>query len=322
MEVKGYTYGFFGKRGQYRSGEGYRSRELMFETGINWMCLAVSIVQKQIYSTEISFDFAWNSSDRDIMAAVQHAHDKGIKVCMKPILNSGDGIWRAYIDFPDEDMEAREVYWDTWFQSYGNFMKYYAELAGETGCEMFCVGCEMSGTERKEAHWRELIAQIRRIYSGKLIYNTNHGRENMVKWFDAVDYIGTSAYFPVAKKEGATAEEMCLAWEPVKERMKALSEKFGKPVLFAEIGCRSARGCAKMPWDFMHRDLPHDEDEQAAFYDSCMKVFSGEAWFAGVFWWDWGTFVYETREEAERDNGFSIHLKKAEQVLREWNAKL
>lgn len=178
MEIKGFTYGFFGKRGQYRSEEGYRSRELMFQTGINWMCLAVTIVQKQVHSTEIGFDFAWNSSDRDIMAAVQHAHEKGIKVCMKPVLNCADGVWRT------------------------------------------------------------LIEQLRKIYSGKLIYNTNHGHE------------------------------------------------------------------------------------QAAFYDSCLRVFAQEGWFAGMFWWDWGTYVYDTREEAERDNGFAIHLKKAQRVLTEWNQRL
>lgn len=322
MEIKGFTYGFYGKRGQYRSEEGYRSRELMFQTGINWMCLAVTIVQKQVHSTEIKFDFAWNSSDRDIMAAVRHAHENGIKVCMKPVLNCEDGVWRAYIDFPDEDMEGRGAYWDAWFESYGNFMKYYAELAEECGCEMFCVGCEMCGTERKEEHWRALIKEIRKIYSGSLIYNTNHGHESAVKWFDAVDYIGTSAYYPVERRAGASVEEMCASWEKVKTRMKKLSDRFGKKIVFAEIGCRSAHGCAKMPWDFIHRDLSHDEDEQAAFYDSCMRVFSEEPWFAGIFWWDWSTVIYETKEEAAADNGFAIHLKKAESILTEWNRRL
>ena len=49
-------------------------------------------------------------------------------------------------------------------------MIYYAELAEETGCEMLCIGCEMSGTERKETHWRALIAKIREVYHGKLVY--------------------------------------------------------------------------------------------------------------------------------------------------------
>ncbi len=318
MEIKGFTYGYAANRGDYRKAEAVRSRELLFETGVNWMCLAFVVEQKHVFSTEIHFDFGKNCSDRDIMAAIEHAHENGVKVCLKPMVNCADGIWRAYIKFPDAEFEGRDVYWDKWFESYGNYLKYYAELAEETGCEMLCIGCEMCGTEHKEEHWRKLIAEIRQIYSGKLIYNTNHGHEDGIKWFDAVDFVGTSAYFPVEKEGGATSEMMQVEWRKVRESMKQLYDKWGKKVVFIEIGCRSAHGCAAMPWDFTHRDLPHDEDEQAAFYDSCLKVFGEEDWFGGMFWWDWSTFIYDTPEEAAKENGFNIHLKKAEKVMKDF----
>lgn len=73
-----------------------------------------------------------------------------------------------------------------------------------------------------------------------------------------------------------------------------------------------------MPWDFNHVNLPWDEEEQANFYDSCLEVFSEEEWFAGVFWWDWSTKIYNTKEEAHEDLGFNIHLKKAEDVIKRW----
>lgn len=322
MEIKGFTYGFYAKRGQYRSEKGKYSQERLFETGINWMCLGFTVEQKQVFSTEIGFDYSWNCSDRDIMDVIKRSHERGVKVCMKPILNCADGVWRACINFVDTNMGEKDVYWDKWFESYGNFMKYYAELAEETGCEMLCIGCEMCGTERKETHWRKLISEIREIYHGKLMYNTNHGHENDVKWFDAVDYIGTSAYFRVAKEGGASMESMKAAWEKVCDSMKSIHEKFGKPVVFAEIGCRSARGCATMPWDFNHKDLPRDEDEQANFYESCLQVFADKPWFAGFFWWDWSTYIYETDEEAGKDVGFNIHRKKAEKVLKDWYSRL
>ena len=324
MEIKGFTYGFYGRRGQYRSTEGVKSQELMYQTGINWMCLAVVTHQETAHSTEIHFEFGRSASDRDIIAAVDRAHKNGIKVCLKPMVNCKDGVWRAYINFADaeEGEGGKDIYWDKWFKSYEDYMIYYAELAEETGCEMLCIGCEMSGTERKEKHWRALIAKIRAIYHGKLVYNTNHGREAQVKWFDAVDYLGTSAYFPVAAEGGATSEMMQKEWEKVKVSMKEVYDLWKKPILFIEIGCRSARGCSTMPWDFMHTDLPHDEEEQAAFYDSCLSVFGHEPWFAGMFWWDWSTTIYDTEEEAAKDNGFNIHLKKAETVMKEWYAKL
>ena len=322
MEFKGYTYGFMAKRGQYRSEEGIKSQELLYQTGINWMCLAVMLTQETAHSTKIDFDLGSSSSDRDIIAAVERAHKNGIKVCLKPMVNCRDGVWRAYINFADSDFEGRDIYWDQWFESYSNFMIYYAELAEETGCEMLCIGCEMSGTERKEGHWRKLISEIRNIYSGKLIYNTNHGREEEVKWFDAVDYIGTSAYFPVAKEGGASSEDMQKVWLYVRDNMKKIYEKWQKKIVFIEIGCRSANGCATMPWDFTHTDLPHDEDEQANFFDSCLQVFGDQEWFGGMFWWDWSTYIYDDKETAEKDNGFNIHLKKAETVLKDWYAKL
>lgn len=55
-------------------------------------------------------------TDKDITFAVNRARGRGIKVCLKPVVNCGDGMWRAMIDFPDEDMLGRDLYsampWD------------------------------------------------------------------------------------------------------------------------------------------------------------------------------------------------------------------
>ncbi|MGN0691237.1 MAG: glycoside hydrolase family 113, partial [Oscillospiraceae bacterium] len=107
----------------------------------------------------------------------------------------------------------------------------------------------------------------------------------------------------------------------VKPRLKAVSEKFGKKVIFMEIGCRSAKGCSAMPWDFQHKDLPFDEDEQDRFYSSALKAFSNEPWFDGFFWWDWQTKL-DPNVQYGTDTGFSIIGKKAEKTLTEWYHKL
>ena len=97
---------------------------------------------------------------------------------------------------------------------------------------------------------------------------------------------------------------------------------YNEKIVFIEIGCRSADTCSSMPWDFSHKDLPYNQDEQAMFYDTCLETFSGKDWFGGMFWWDWSTFIYDDEETASKDVGFNIHLKKAEKVLRDWYAKL
>jgi hypothetical protein len=229
-------------------------------------------------------------------------------------------MWRAYIRFPDLNMREVDVYWVKWFESYSAFMLHYAALAQELRCEMFCVGCEMSGTEHKTDCWRELIGKIREVYSGALVYNTNHHREDALPWWDALDYMGTSAYYQVGEN-GAERDNMLAEWEAVRERLGAISDKTGKKYIFMEIGCRSAKGCSAMPWDFSHKEFPFSEDEQADFYETCLDVFMKDGRFAGAFWWDWSTVIYDTVPEAKRDLGFNIHLKKAETVIREKYAK-
>ncbi|WP_338788478.1 glycoside hydrolase family 113 [Metabacillus sp. FJAT-53654] len=314
--VKGMTYGWNTSRGAYRTPKAVESLEKLRETGSEWIALSFFTYQDTYSSTEIAFDYGFTMTDRDIEFAVNKAKELGIKVCLKPVVNSRDGLWRARIGFPEDATE----YWDKWFRSYENFLLHYAELAEELGCEMFCVGCEMIGTESRTEQWEQVIAKVRGVYNGPIIYNANHGKEEGVGWFDKVDIIGTSAYYPVAEGPGDSEENMMKNWEKVKVKLVKLHERFNKPIVFMEIGCRSAEGCATMPWDFEHTELPYSEDEQANFYSSVMKVFWDEPWFGGFFWWDWSTKLYPLAE-AKSNTYFDIYGKKAENVLKEWYRK-
>ena len=317
MFIRGFTYGYDGKRGDYRTEEAGLSMDRLAALGGDWAALAFAVRQDTYHSTVIRPDYRWTVTDADVACAVRRLHDRGLKVCMKPMVNCADGVWRARISFPEPDV-GRTDYWGEWFSSYSAFLCHYAEIAEETGAEMFCVGCEMLGTEGRADAWRETIARVRSVYSGPLVYNTNHGKEAGVTWWDAVDYIGTSAYYPVARGGGESLESMTSAWEKYSRDLKALSRAHGgKQVLFMEIGCRSARGCAAMPWDFSHREFPYDEEEQARFYASCMQAMWEEEWFAGFFWWDW----YTKLPQREKEMGFSIVDKKAEQVVKAWYAR-
>jgi hypothetical protein len=318
MFMKGMTWGWGSKRGDYRTSEAAESMRKLKETGSEWIALSFWTWQDSVHDTSIPFDYGYTVTDRDLEAAIREAKSLGLKVLLKPVVNSRDGIWRAHIGFPNQP-EAKP-YWDKWFQSYTNFLVHYAELAQELECEMFCVGCEMIKTESETARWIETIARVREVYKGPLIYNANHGKEEGVEWFDHVDVIGTSAYYPVGSVPGDTEANMIEKWLPVRDKMERLHKKFNKPIVFVEIGCRSAHGCATMPWDFLHKDLPFDEEEQANFYSSVLKVFYDEPWFGGFFWWDWSTKLYPL-EQAKQNRGFDIYGKKAEQVLKEWYAK-
>ncbi|UOQ48448.1 glycosyl hydrolase family 53 [Gracilibacillus caseinilyticus] len=311
--VKGMTYGWNTERGAYQTEDAVYSLQKLKETGSEWIALSFFALQDTYSSTNIHFDYSNTMTDRDIQFAVKEAKNLGLKVCLKPVVNCKDRIWRARIGFPEEAAEK----WQAWFSSYTYFIKHYAELAKELECEMFCIGCEMINTEGQTASWRKLIRDVRNIYDGPIIYNANHGKEEGVEWFDAVDIIGTSAYYPVAKEPGDSVNNMVEEWEKIAHKLEKLHQTYNKPILFMEIGCRSALGCATMPWDFEHKELPFSEDEQANFYQSVIQVFWDKPWFAGFFWWDWKAKLYPV-EEADKDLDFDIFGKKAEKIVKQW----
>lgn len=314
-KILGYTYGYMANRGEYRSDKAKQSQDLLYQLNNNWVCLAIANYQTTYNSTVIFADHLRTPTDRDIAFFVNNAHNQGVKVCLKPMVNCDDFVWRAFISFPEFDMAEKNIYWSKWFENYKNFILHYAALAQELGVEMLCIGCEMLGTEHRYYDWLYVIKEVRRVYSGKIVYNTNHDHEGEIGWIDELDYLGTSAYYPVGG-ENCTYEEMMEGWGKVKDRLDRIAKEKGKQYLFMEVGCRSIDNNSKTPWDF-NLDYKWNEEEQYNYYKSCFDTFLDSPNFAGVFWWDWPTFQYDTREAAEQDKGFNIHLKKTEELVKQ-----
>src|SRR5699024_5531934 len=162
--VKGMTYGWNTTRGAYRTDKAVDSLKKLKETRSEWIALSFFALQDTYHSTDINFDYSNTMTDRDIIFAVKQAKSLGLKVCLKPVVNCRDGIWRARIGFPEEAVAD----WDKWFTSYSNFLLHYAELAKELDCEMFCIGCEMINTESQVDSWRQVIEQVRNLYHGPI----------------------------------------------------------------------------------------------------------------------------------------------------------
>jgi hypothetical protein len=306
------SYGYFANRGEITSIKGQQSQAAMYDLNINWTCLTVVNYQETYHSTRIYADHLRTPSDHDIETFAKAAHDRGVKVCLKPMVHCEDNVWRAYISFPELDMDDKNSYWGPWFESYKNFLLHYAELAQHCGIEMLCIGCEMLGSENRKDDWLYLISEVRRVYRGIIIYNTNHGHEDDQGWFDTLDYIATSAYYPICENAHVTSyEEMVKGWWEVRYRLDSIAAQRNKQFIFMEIGCRSVMGASRHPWDFT-ADLAYDEWEQKHFYESCMEVFLNDPYFAGVFWWDWPTILPDTLGK-----DFYIHGKVTEDYLKE-----
>lgn len=305
----GMTWGFMGERGSWANEAAGYSMETMVEaTGANWTAIAFCAFQATAFSTEIPFWEEPTVTDEEVRWAIRKAKSLGLQVCLKPIVNCADGTWRAHINFFDKDVPC-EPKWSDWFASYGKFILHYAKIAEETGCDMFCIGCEMVQTDRRESEWRKLISDVRKIYSGPITYNCDKYQEDNVTWWDDLDLISSSGYYPIDD------------WDRQLDRIESVVKRFGKPFLFMEAGCPSRAGSSAIPNDWTLRGDVH-HGEQADYYRTMFQKCGERDWVGGFMLWDWPAKLYP-REAAAADDGYSVYGKEAAEVIKDaYAAKL
>lgn len=302
------------KKGEFRSPGYAESTRLIKALGANYVSIHSTYYQDTMRGTEI-FDHNYEeNSAPDIeeqRKAVQLAHKAGLKVMLKPHVNlrSGEG-WRGDIG---KGMSTAEA--DAWFASYGALLLAHARMAEEEKVEMLCVGTELSEAQPYESHWRELIAKVRKVYSGPLVYAANHYAEFTMNWWDAVDYIGIDAYYKLADKSDVTLDELIAAWEPYVEIALKLHKQYGKQVIYTEIGYTSVDGTATAPYSWeLTGGL--DFQEQQDCYEAFFRTLYVQPWFEGVIFWSWRINRDVGSESAQRD--FTPENKPAGETVRRW----
>ena len=254
-------------------------------------------------------------TDSDLVAEVTSAHRIGVKVTLQPHLWSRDfwdgGAWQGSISQKTPEEHAR------WWASYRAFALHYARVAERGGFDLYCIGTELVEiTTRYPEEWRALIADIRRIYHGKLSYAAHWDRElDQVSFWDALDYIGVTAYFPLDVSDSADVDELVRAWGPHRRRIETIADRYGRPVLFLEAGYRPATGAYREPWRYDGGSL--DPDIQARAYEALFRAFSDAPWWRGVYFWKTFTDPERAGHYGE-DMGFSFRGLPAEKVVSAW----
>jgi hypothetical protein len=239
-----------------------------------------------------------------------------MKVMLNPHLwigvHWGQGDWRGEVRM------LNDADWTQWFDEYRRFILYFAGIAQEEGVTIFVVGSELQETTRARPEaWRALIREVRGVFKGPCTYSANWGGEfEDVPFWDELEYLGISAYFPLG--EGGPDDFRQRARE-LRDRLRRVHERTGKPLLFVESGFQSQPGAALEPskWSWNSRDRV-DLDLQRTLYDVWMESFWGERWFAGVYWWQW--FADSSYSGAD-DNSYVFRGKPAEDVVRTWFGK-
>jgi hypothetical protein len=241
--------------------------------------------------------------DEALTHAINKFHSQGIKVMLKPHIDVQSGDFRGEI-YPNEE----------WFKNYEKFICHYAEIAKEYNVELFCVGTELSETTmpRFTDKWRHIISKIRTVYGGPLVYAANHDEYRQVRFWDALDFVGIDAYFPLTNTKEPDLMELTKAWEALADEIENWRNEnsIKQPIIFTEMGYASSDGCNSAPWE-LPTNVP-DEEEQADCLQAALSVLSKKPWFKGLYWWE--SLVRTDKSPL----GYSLWDKKAEELLKGW----
>lgn len=248
-----------------------------------------------------------SETDDRMRAVTRQAHQLGFRVMLKP------HIWLREPEWPGSIDHDSESEWQAWFASYREFILHYAALAEELEIESLSIGNELVIASKRQSDWRRIIAEVRRVHHGQLTYAANVDEVFDVGFWDALDFIGVSAYFPLSNSSSPTVDAMVHAWTPVADRLAQLSRRTNRPVVFTELGYRSSDYAAARPWEHHGgaSNLALQSDAFAAFF----RAIWPQPWFGGVYIWKWESYPNHARAD---DTDFPIEHKPAEGVVRRY----
>ena len=157
---------------------------------------------------------------------------------------------------------------------------------------------------RLESQWREIIGQVRNIYRGDVTYAANFDQYQDVAFWDALDFIGVNAYFPLREPVPSATptdldEELTAGWKRILgelQTFRVTNRLQEKSFLFTEIGYTYRKNTTLAPWarsgfTLLESATPHHlivwDDEPLDFTERAAAVRA----------------LYEANQEIEKELG-------------------
>ena len=315
MQGFNFAHEGYGVYNGYGSSLAMESLQKMAAIGSNTMAIVpYTFMRDPTKASWLSFfKSAGGENDEALIQSVNDARKLGIKSILKP------QIWLRG-SWPGDIEMTSEKEWDNFFWNYKIWISHYAILAEIHEIEILCIGVEMGKTTlQKEGKWRELIADIRQLYSGKLVYAANWGEEfEKLSFWDELDYIGVDFYYPLSKESKVAEKELLKGLDLSLAKAERIAERYNKPFLFTEIGFRSIPA----PWKHPHAE-PSNElisvEDQALCYKAVLKRLPKLKNNAGILWWKWPSYL---DYDIYNPQGFSPHGKPAMKEVEKSYTKL
>jgi hypothetical protein len=262
---------------------------------------------------DLTFEAPFPTNRADIVRAVEMAHAAGFHVMLVPHLWVETGQWRGEME------PGTDAGWKRWSASYRDFLLTWAKVAQSAGVELLSVGVELRSwvTTTRAPSFAAIVDDVRRVYRGLLTYSANWDDVEDTVVLGKLDVIGLNAFYPLADHDGASQADLLAGARGIQKKVHDLAERWGKPVIFTELGYTTRRDPAIKPWlwpDSMS-EVVVDEAAQAAAYRALLAPLLEEPDFGGFFVWR----VYADPDDVSQEApwGFSPRGKLAEVVMRD-----
>ena len=209
----------------------------------------------------------------------------GLHVIIFPVLwieERQSGEWRGVLNPQNPDL---------WWRSYETWLSELALIAQECEASHLSIGSELSSLESDEGRWRSLIRRIKVIFGGSLIYSANWDHYHMVGFWDALDMIGITGYYPLATHEkSASVSSMVNRWRWVRLMITEWLDtlEIPRPLIITELGYPSQKGGAMRPWHYTQsREVDLEIQRQA--FSAFRQAWTDVPQLRGVNLWNlWG----------------------------------
>jgi hypothetical protein len=253
----------------------------------------------------------WGERVEGVEQTIDLFHNGGVQVMLKP------QIWIHRGEYTGHIALESEAQWKQLEDSYRTFILDFAKIAAQRKTAMLCIATELdSFVKERPEYWKNLIAEIRSIYKGKLTYAANWDSYKNISFWDDLDYIGVDAYFPLSEEKTPCLQTINDSWTKWKLEMSTLSRKHNKPLLLTEYGYISADYAGKEPWKSASPDQEINEEAQKILLQALYHNLWEEEWIAGGFLWKHFPEQFYQREGGF-ERLFNVQKKQAETTVKE-----
>ena len=213
---------------------------------------------------------------------IAEAHRLGLKICITPHL----APWRAGWRWRGDITFASETEWNRFFEHYEQWIRQLARMCRDA--DGFVIGSELDQTlDGREHEWREIIDAVRAETGAALSYAANWPNYRDVPFWDALDAISLSAYFPVVNHDRSPQPaEIDRSWTKIRREVLAYGKAQNRRVVFMELGYDRGLNAARQPW--VDGDgQPGGDALQALCLDRALAAIEQPDDLLGAFLWKW-----------------------------------